>query len=232
MLWTVVLENTFRESRGVREIQPVHPKGNQSQIFIGRTDTKAEAPVLFTWCEELTHWKRPWCWERLKVSGLGGHRGWDGWMASLTQWTWVWVNFGSWWWTGNPGMLLSMGSQRAGYDWVTEVNWDSHRINSGRDDVVIEVLQIETGWKKWLETKNTERYMSKLWDKLCSQINVSVLPKLCSAAWLWKTSNQEGRVDRNDTCIIHKSQQSGEKIEWCPKTNSRDSTQPGQFLKG
>ena len=63
---------------------------------------------------------RPWCWERLKT-GEGDDRGWDGWMASPTQWTWVWVNSGSWWWTGKPGMLQSMGSQRGGHDWVTEL---------------------------------------------------------------------------------------------------------------
>ena len=64
--------------------------------------------TLATWCEELTHWKRSCCWEWLKVGGEGDDRRWDGWMASPTQWTWVWVNFGSWWWTGRPGMLQSM----------------------------------------------------------------------------------------------------------------------------
>ena len=59
--------------------------------------------------QELTHWKRPWCWERLKAEGEGDDRGWDGWMASPTQWTWVWVSSGSWWWTGKPGVLQSMG---------------------------------------------------------------------------------------------------------------------------
>ena len=67
--------------------------------------------TLATWCKELTHWKRPWCWERLRAGGEGDDRGWNGSMASLTQWTWVWVNSGSWWWTGRPGMLQSMGSQ-------------------------------------------------------------------------------------------------------------------------
>ena len=65
--------------------------------------------TLATWCEELTHMKRSWCWERLKAGGEGDARGWDGWMASLTQWTWVWVNSGSWWWTRRSGMLQSMG---------------------------------------------------------------------------------------------------------------------------
>ena len=76
--------------------------------------------TLATWCEELTHLKRPWCWERLKVGGEGGNR--DGWMASLTQRTWVWVNFRSWWWTGKTGALQSMGSQRVRHYWVTELN--------------------------------------------------------------------------------------------------------------
>ena len=72
---------------------------------------------------ELTHWKRLWCWEGLGAGGEGDERGWDGWMASLTRWTWVWVNSGSWWWTGRPGVLRFMGSQRVGHDWATELNW-------------------------------------------------------------------------------------------------------------
>ena len=67
--------------------------------------------------------ERPWSWERLKAGGEGDDRGWDGWMASLAQWTWVWVSSGSWWWTGKPGVLQSMGSQRVGHDWATELNW-------------------------------------------------------------------------------------------------------------
>ena len=74
---------------------------------------------LATWCEELTHFKRPL---RLRA-GEGDDRGWDGWMASLTRWTWVWVNFRCWWWTGRPGVLRFMGSQRVGHDWATELNW-------------------------------------------------------------------------------------------------------------
>ena len=79
--------------------------------------------TLATSCKELTHWKRPWCWEGLGAGGEGDDRGWDGWMASLTRWTWVWVNSGSWWWTGRPGVLRFMGSQRVGHDWATELNW-------------------------------------------------------------------------------------------------------------
>ena len=95
-----------------KEIKPVQPKGNQSWAFIGRTDVEAETPnTLATWCEELTHLKRSWCWERLKAGREGDDRVWDGWMASPTQWTWIWINSGSWWWTGRPGVLQSMGSQ-------------------------------------------------------------------------------------------------------------------------
>ena len=85
--------------------------------------------TLATWCEEQTHWKRPWCWERLKAEGEGDDRGWDGWMASLTRWTWVWVNSGSWWWTGRPAVPQSMGLQRVGYHSATElVNKTAFRI--------------------------------------------------------------------------------------------------------
>ena len=73
-----------------------------------------------TWCKELTLWKRSWCWERWKA-WEANDRGWDGWMASLTRWTWVWVNSRSWWWTGRPGVLQSMGSQRVGT--IEQLNW-------------------------------------------------------------------------------------------------------------
>ena len=83
---------------------------------------KLKLQYFGTWCEELTHWKRPWCWARLKVGGEGDNRGWDGWMASPTQYTWVWVDSGSWWRTWRPGVLWLMGSQRVGHDWATELN--------------------------------------------------------------------------------------------------------------
>ena len=86
--------------------------------------------TLATWFEETTHWKRPWCWERLK-SGEGDDRGWDGWMASPTRWTWVWVNSGSWWRTGRPGVLQFMAWQKVGNDWVTELNWTSRTFRTG-----------------------------------------------------------------------------------------------------
>ena len=78
--------------------------------------------TLATWCDELSHWKRLWCWERLRAGGKGDDRGWDDWMASPTQRTWVWVTSGSWWWTGKPRVLQSMGFQKVGHDWATELN--------------------------------------------------------------------------------------------------------------
>ena len=123
--WTVVLEKTLESPLDSKEIQPVNPKGDQSWIFIGRTDEywSWNSNTLATWCKEMTHLKRPWCWERLKAGGEGDDRRWDDWMASLTQWTWVWVNSRSWWWTGRPGVLQSMGLQRVGQDWATKLNW-------------------------------------------------------------------------------------------------------------
>ena len=84
---------------------------------------KLKPNTLATSCKELTHWKRPWRWEGLGPGGEGEHRGWDEWMASPAGWTWVWVNSGSWWWTGKPDMLWFMGSQRVGDDWATELKW-------------------------------------------------------------------------------------------------------------
>ena len=124
-LWTVVLEKTLEsplESKAIQgDPRPVHPKvhpfmqSNQHQSWSWNSNT------LATWCEELTHLKRPWCWQRLKAGGEGDDRGWDDWMASLTQWTKVWVNSGSWWWTGWPSRLQSTGSQRVRHDWV--IDW-------------------------------------------------------------------------------------------------------------
>ena len=108
-----------------KEIKPVNPKGKSvPNIHWKDWCWSWISNTLATWCRELTHLKRSWCWEGLKVGGEGDNRGWDGWMPSPTQWTWVWVNSVSWWWTGSPGMLQSMGSQIVGHKWVnwTELN--------------------------------------------------------------------------------------------------------------
>ena len=122
-LWTVVLEKTLESPLDCKEIQPVLSKGDQSWVFIGRTDAEAETPIL--WPTHVKSWLigkdpdagRDWGQEEK------GTTGWDGWMASLTRWTWVWVNSGSWWWTGRPGVLQFMGLQRVGHDWATDLIW-------------------------------------------------------------------------------------------------------------
>ena len=81
------------------------------------------AMTLATWCEELTQWKKPWCWEGLKSGGEGDDRGWDSWMASLIWWPWVWASSRNWWWTEKPGVLQFMELQRVRQDWATELNW-------------------------------------------------------------------------------------------------------------
>ena len=123
--WTVVLKKTLESPLDCKEIQAVHPKGNQSLIFIGRTDAKAETPIH--WPPDMKNWliwKDPDAWKDWRWEEKGT-TGWDGWMASLTQWTWVWVNSGSWWWTGRPGVLQSMGLQSRTWlsDWTELSVW-------------------------------------------------------------------------------------------------------------
>ena len=95
----------------------------------------------------LTHLKRPWCWERWKAGEEGNSRGWDGWMASPTRWTWVWVNLGSWCWTGKPGVLQSTGSQRVRHDWVTELNCVYYNTQKMLHIFVLLVLLTAWGWE-------------------------------------------------------------------------------------
>ena len=107
--WAVVLEKTVKSSLDSKEIKLVNPKGNPSWMFIWRTDAEAEAP-----------WKRLWFWEGLKAEGEADNRGRDGWMASPTQWTWVWTSSGRWWRSGKPcDHMQPMWSQRARHDWTT-----------------------------------------------------------------------------------------------------------------
>ena len=119
--WTMVLEKTLESPLDSKEIKPVNPKGNQSWIFIGRTDPEAEAPILWP----------PDAKSCLIVKDPDAGKDWrreekgttEDEMAPPTQWTWVWARFGSWWWTGKHGVLQSMGSQIVGHDWPTELNW-------------------------------------------------------------------------------------------------------------
>ena len=109
---------TLESPLDCKEIQPVHPKGDQSWVLIGRTDIEAETPKL--WPPDAKSWLI--CWERLREGGEGDDRGLQ------IQWTWVWVDSGSWWWTGRPGMLRFVGLQKVGHDWAAELNWTESRI--------------------------------------------------------------------------------------------------------
>ena len=117
--WTVVFKKTLESPLDCKEIQQVHPKGNQSWIFIGRTDVEAETPML--WPPDAKNWltgKDPDDGKDWRQEEKGG---WQRmiWLDGITS---VWVSSRSWWWTGKPGVLQSMGSRRVGYDWVTELN--------------------------------------------------------------------------------------------------------------
>ena len=121
--WTVVLEKTLESRLDCKEIQPVRPKGNQSWMFIGMTDAETETPIL--WPPDVKDWligKDPDSgkdWRREEKAT----EDWMGWMSSLTRGTWVWGGSRSWWWTGRPGVLQTMGSQGVGHDWATELSW-------------------------------------------------------------------------------------------------------------
>ena len=110
--------------------------------------------TLATWYEEPTHWKRPWCWARLKAEGEGDDGGWDGWMASLTQWTWIWASSRSWWWIGRPGVLQSTGSQRVGHDWSDSAAAAVSTLYSIPTNQLMPCFQQEIspswGYKTWL----------------------------------------------------------------------------------
>ena len=116
--WRRLLRISWTEQKSkqsiLKEISPEYSLKDLCRSWSSNT--------LATWYKELTHWKRPWCWEGLKVGGEGDNRGWDGWMASPTLWTWVWASR-SHAWTGKPGVLQSIGSQRVWRDWATELNW-------------------------------------------------------------------------------------------------------------
>ena len=180
---TVVLEKILESPLNCKEIQPFHPKGDQSWVFIGRTDVEAETPILWPPHAKRTHWKRPWCWEGLGAGGEGDDREWDGWMASPTRWTWVWVNSGSWWWTGMPGVLQFMGSQRVGHGWATELNWElsafssaflwvtlilrqvfSTRWQTGHQQCQPNILPIQQPW--WKESLSVPVIPANIWGRV------------------------------------------------------------------
>ena len=145
---TVVLKKTLESSLDY-EIKPINPKGNQSWIFTGRTNAKAEAPIL--WPPDVENWliaKDPDAEKDRRQEGEGDDRGWDGWVASPAQWTWVWANSWRWWRTEKPGMLQFMGSQSVRHDWATELNWK---------ETSYQTTKIE--WKrKWISEDERSQY--------------------------------------------------------------------------
>ena len=164
--WTVVLEKTLESPLDCKNIQPVHPKGDQSCVFIGRPDFEAETTILWPPHVKIwLIWKKPdagkdWGQEEK------GTTGWDGWMASPTQWTWVWVDSGSWWWTGRPGVLQSMGWHRVGHDWATELNWTEKLCLL----LVVEGFSAKSCWVAWTSG-----------SQLRGQVNMEDEAKCCSS---------------------------------------------------
>ena len=146
-------EDTW-ESLGLQE-DPTSPSYRRSVLGVHWKDWcwSWNSHTLATWCEKLTHWKRPWCWERLKAAGEGDDSGWDDWMSSLTQWTGVWVNSGSCWWTGKPGVLQSMGLQRVRHNWVTEQQLQ------GKTDILKMIKTTSAQILKW--TKELNRHFTR-----------------------------------------------------------------------
>ena len=124
--WTVVLESSPTLLRVPWTVR----RSNQSVLKEISPEYSLEGLMLKLKLQYFGHLmqrteslERPWCWERLRARGEGDDRGWDGWMASLTQWTWVWVDSRSWWWTGRPGVLWFTGLQKVRHDWATELNY-------------------------------------------------------------------------------------------------------------
>ena len=150
-IWTVVLEKTLESSLDCKEIQPVRPKGDQFWVFIGRTDAEAETPILWpTAAKSWLIWKDPGAG---KNWGEGANKGWNGWMASQTQWTWVWVESGSWWWTGRPGVVQFIMSRRVRHRWATELNWNEcwHELFAFSSENKNKCKKINVHWTLWKE---------------------------------------------------------------------------------
>jgi len=179
--WTVVLEKTLESSLDHMEIKPVNSKGDQFWIFIGSDDAEVEAPIL--WPPDAKNWlitqKRPWCCKRLKAGGVGDDRGWDCWMASPTRWAWVWASPGSWWWTRKPGVLQSMGSQRVGHNWATELNWSLCRVCKTSIFGVREDFSIDTSH---IFPQNVLVIIPLLGDVICF-----VMSRACIGSWAWSS---------------------------------------------
>ena len=148
--------------------------------------------TLATSCEELTHWKRLWCWEGLGAGGEGDNRGWNGWMASPTGWTWVWVSSGSWWWTGKTGVLQSMGLQRVELDWVTELIWSCE-----------EVGKYEICYCRWFRQSAQALFFS---SKLPMGISCWHVAPIINSRTMWgkqTSSGTQGKKSKTNCLLKH-----------------------------
>ena len=168
--WTVVLGKTFESTWTARRSNQSILKEISPEYSLEGLNWSWNSNTLVTWFEELTYWKRLWCWEWLKVGGEGDSRGWDGWMASLTQWTWVWAGSRSWWWTGKPGVLQSMRSQEVGLEWVTELN--GTELSAELDCFCLKVLldlplyKVDSIYLEDSQTAITQMVMWVAWPRL------------------------------------------------------------------
>ena len=159
----LVLEKTW-ESLGLQEDQ-ISQRWRKSTLNIHWKDWSWNSNTLATWCEEPSHWKRPWCWKRLRA-GEGDNRGWDGWMASLTRWTGVWANSGGYWRTGKPGMLQSMGSQ----SWTQLSEWTTNDYKQWQNALkkrYLGSLYEDGRWKGKERWSRTFKLKSERWRKPC-----------------------------------------------------------------
>ena len=147
VLWTVVLEKTLESHLDCKEIQPVHPKGNQSWIFIGRSDAEAETPIFWP-----TDAKTGSLGKTLMLAKMEGRKRRGRQRMKWLNGTWVWASSASWWWRGKPGVLQSMGLQRVGHDWVTELNWKMWGTLLGRLDESVDKHQT-TNAVQWMQVK-------------------------------------------------------------------------------
>ena len=148
--------------------------------------------TLATRCEELIHWKRPWCWGRLKAEGEGDGRGWDGWMASPTQRTSVWSSFGNWWRTRKPGVLLSMGSQRVIRNWATELNWTENNFV-----VSDNMLRLKKSWYPRLLWRN-------VWTWTNTLVNEMQVEGAGGSFWKWLTWPACSHLPRHSSWKVYK----------------------------
>ena len=202
VFWTVVLEKTLESPLDCKDIQSVHPEGDQSWVFIGRTEAEAEtSSTLANSCEELTHWKRSWCWEGLGAGGGGDDRGRDGWMASPTLWAWVWVNSGSWWWTGRPSVLQFVGSQRVGHNSVTELNWTELNVFCTALIFILSII---------LESKWT---MASTYNAIALYLSQRMLVSPYNSLYTWSLfcSLEPGQKKQTKQCLAIVAKQSTEK---------------------